>query len=147
MIWGFESRQGLKISLSTTAFCPALGPTQPPIQRVPGALFLGVKRRGVKLTTHLHLKAEVKNAWNCISTAAILLHGVVLYQKMQKDSLAERLLAITSMELVGCDVYRSRECVHCHRCSRFQRVGPKVIRVKLLSTSLNTTFLRSQSFC
>jgi hypothetical protein len=31
------------------------GPTQPPIQWVPGALSLGVKRSGVKLTTELHL--------------------------------------------------------------------------------------------
>jgi len=33
----------------------ALGPTQPPIQGVPGALFLGVK-----LTTHLHLVSRSK---------------------------------------------------------------------------------------
>jgi hypothetical protein len=38
-----------------TASRTALGPTQPRIQWVPGALSLGVKRRGVKLTTHLHL--------------------------------------------------------------------------------------------
>jgi hypothetical protein len=40
---------------NNTSSRPALGPTQPPIQWVPGALSLGVKRRGVKLTTHLHL--------------------------------------------------------------------------------------------
>jgi hypothetical protein len=34
---------------------PALGPTQPPVQWVPGALSLGVNGRVVKLTTHLHL--------------------------------------------------------------------------------------------
>jgi hypothetical protein len=35
---------------------PALGPTQPPVQWVPGVLSPGVKRgRGVTLTTHLHL--------------------------------------------------------------------------------------------
>jgi hypothetical protein len=33
----------------------ALGPTQPPIQWVPGTLSLGVKRPGVKLTAHLQL--------------------------------------------------------------------------------------------
>jgi hypothetical protein len=42
---GFESRQGLGI-LFTIASSPALGPTQPPIQWVPGALSLGVKRPG-----------------------------------------------------------------------------------------------------
>jgi hypothetical protein len=31
---GFESRKGLGIFLFTTAFRPALGPTQPPIQWV-----------------------------------------------------------------------------------------------------------------
>jgi hypothetical protein len=33
----------------------ALGPTQPPIEWVPGALSLGVKERGREATTHLHL--------------------------------------------------------------------------------------------
>jgi hypothetical protein len=35
---------------------PALGPTQLPVQWVPGVLSLGLKRsRGVMLTTHPHL--------------------------------------------------------------------------------------------
>jgi hypothetical protein len=35
---------------------PALGPTQPPVQWVPGVLSLGVNRgQGVTLTTHPHL--------------------------------------------------------------------------------------------
>jgi hypothetical protein len=35
---------------------PALGPTQPPVQRVPGILSPGLKRgRGVTLTTHPHV--------------------------------------------------------------------------------------------
>jgi hypothetical protein len=41
---GFESRQGLGIFLFTTVSRPALGPIQPPIQWVTGALSLGVKR-------------------------------------------------------------------------------------------------------
>jgi hypothetical protein len=41
----------------TSAYRPALGPTQPPVQWVPGAVFSGVKRgRGVTLATHPHLE-------------------------------------------------------------------------------------------
>jgi hypothetical protein len=40
----FESRQGLGIFLFTTVPRPTMGPTQPPIQWVAGALSLGVKR-------------------------------------------------------------------------------------------------------
>jgi len=41
--------------LFATASRPALGPTQPLIQWVPGAV-----SRGVKLTTHLHLEPRLK---------------------------------------------------------------------------------------
>jgi hypothetical protein len=43
---GFESPQGLGIFLFTAASRPAMGPTQPPIQWVPGALSLGLKLPG-----------------------------------------------------------------------------------------------------
>jgi hypothetical protein len=43
---GFDSWRGLGIFLFDTRFRPVLGPTQPSIQRVPGALSLGVKRPG-----------------------------------------------------------------------------------------------------
>jgi hypothetical protein len=45
-VLGFDYRRGLKIFLFTTATRTALGPTQPPIQWVTGALSLGVKRPG-----------------------------------------------------------------------------------------------------
>jgi hypothetical protein len=54
---GFESWQGLRILLFTTKSRPALGPTQPPIQGVPGALSLRVKRPG-READHLHLVAR-----------------------------------------------------------------------------------------
>jgi hypothetical protein len=43
---GFDSQRGLGIFLFTTASRPAVGPTQPSIQWVPGTLSLGVKRPG-----------------------------------------------------------------------------------------------------
>jgi hypothetical protein len=43
-VLGFDSRRGLGIFLFTTVTRTALGPTQPPIQWVPRALSLGVKR-------------------------------------------------------------------------------------------------------
>jgi hypothetical protein len=75
---GFESRQGLGIFFPTSASRPALGPTQPPMQWVPGALSLGVKRPG-READHSHpFSAKVKNAWSYTSTPPIRLHGVVL---------------------------------------------------------------------
>jgi hypothetical protein len=60
MIGGFESRQGLGIFLFITTSRPALGPTQP-VQWVPGALSLGVKRPG-REDHSPPSSAEVKNA-------------------------------------------------------------------------------------
>jgi hypothetical protein len=45
----FDSRQG-QIFFSATASRRALGPTQPPIQWVLGAVSLGVKIAGAKMT-------------------------------------------------------------------------------------------------
>jgi hypothetical protein len=45
-VLGFDSRRGLGSFLFTTASRTALGPSQPPIQWVLGALSLGVKRPG-----------------------------------------------------------------------------------------------------
>jgi hypothetical protein len=52
---GFKSRQELGVFLFTTASRPALVPTEPPIQCVPGALYLWVKRPGREADHHLHL--------------------------------------------------------------------------------------------
>jgi hypothetical protein len=70
--------KGLGIFLFTTASRPVLGPTQPPIQLVRGALSLGVKRPGREADHSSPSSAEVKNAWSYTSTLPICLHGVVV---------------------------------------------------------------------
>jgi hypothetical protein len=67
-VLGFDSRRGLGIFLFTTTSRTALGPTQPPIQWVPGALSLGVKRLGREAEHSPHLEPRSKNEWSYIST-------------------------------------------------------------------------------
>jgi hypothetical protein len=53
---GVRFPAGAKIFPLASVSRPALGPTQPPLQWVPGALSPGVKRGwGVMLTTYPHL--------------------------------------------------------------------------------------------
>jgi hypothetical protein len=56
----FESRQGLEIFHFTTASRLDLGPTQSPIQWVPGDLSLGVKWQGCESHHSPPSSAEVK---------------------------------------------------------------------------------------
>jgi hypothetical protein len=57
----FDPRLGQRIFSLASVSRPALGPTQPPVQWVPGILSSGVKSgRGVTLTTHPHL---VPRSW------------------------------------------------------------------------------------
>jgi hypothetical protein len=51
---------------------------QPPIQWVPGALSLGVKRPRCEADHSPPSSAEVKNVWSYTCTPPIRLHGVVL---------------------------------------------------------------------
>jgi hypothetical protein len=52
----FDPWQGQTIFPLPSVSRPTLGPTQPPVQWIPGILSPGVKRgRGVMLTTHPHL--------------------------------------------------------------------------------------------
>jgi hypothetical protein len=56
----FESQQWVGIYVFTTASRSTLGPTQPPIQWVPGALSLRVKRPGREADHSPPSSAEVK---------------------------------------------------------------------------------------
>jgi hypothetical protein len=75
---GFDSRRELGTFLFTTASRTALGSTQPPVQWVPGALSVGVKRLEREADHSPPCSAEVQNAWGYTSTHPIRLHGVVL---------------------------------------------------------------------
>jgi hypothetical protein len=75
---GFDSLRGLGIFLFTTASRPALGSTEPPIQWVPGALSLGVKRPVRDADHSPPSSVEIKNAWIYTFTPPIRLLGVVL---------------------------------------------------------------------
>jgi hypothetical protein len=77
-VLGFDSLRGLGILLFTTASRTALGPTQPPIQWVPGSLSLGVKRLGCEADHSPPSVPRSKNEWSCTSTPPIRLHDVVL---------------------------------------------------------------------
>jgi hypothetical protein len=65
-VLGLDFWRGLGIFLFATASTTALGPTQPPIQWVPGTLYVGVKRPGREL--HLHLVPRSKNERSYTST-------------------------------------------------------------------------------
>jgi len=56
---------------------PALGPTEPPIQWVPEALFLELKQQGREIDHSRPSSAEVKECMELTSTPPIRLQGVV----------------------------------------------------------------------
>jgi hypothetical protein len=93
----FDLRQG-QIFLLAPAFRLALGPTQHPIQWVPGVLSPGVKRgRGVTLTTHPHLVPRLRMSRSYTSSPLMCLHGV------WRDSFAMKFQYILDGGLLGCD--------------------------------------------
>jgi hypothetical protein len=86
---GFDSRRRLGIFLFITATRPAPGPTQPPIQWVPGALSLGIKRPGCEADHSPPSSAEVKE---CVE---VYLHSIntpsrrgAQFKKRHRDNVA-----------------------------------------------------------
>jgi hypothetical protein len=77
------------ILLFATIYRPALGPKQPPIQRVTEGLSLAVKRPERETDNLPPSSAEDKNVWSFTSTPAIglLLHGMVLRHRDMKMEL------------------------------------------------------------
>jgi hypothetical protein len=74
---GVRPRQGQRIFLLAPASRPALRPTQPPVEWVPGVLSRGVKRgRGVMLTTHPHLVPRLSMSRSYTSFPPMCLHGM-----------------------------------------------------------------------
>jgi hypothetical protein len=84
--------------VKTTVSRPALGPTQPSIQWLPGAISLGgggVMRLGREAHQSPPSSDEVKYAWSCTSTPPIL-HGVVVVK--HRDTFTLPLLLPTNYE-------------------------------------------------
>jgi hypothetical protein len=73
---GVRLRAGTRNFLFFTAFMPALGPTQPPIQRIPVALSSGLSGRDVKLTIHFHLVPKSRMVELYIHSP-ICVHGIL----------------------------------------------------------------------
>jgi hypothetical protein len=93
-LWGrlgldFLPRQD--IFFFSKACGPALGPTQPPVQCILGALSPGVKQLTHE-AYHSSSSAKVKNEWSYTSASPVCLHGMyrasftfVLYLKVAVD--------------------------------------------------------------
>jgi hypothetical protein len=73
---GFGFREGMGIFLFTTAFRPALGPTQPPIQWVPAALSFRLKWPDREVDHSPPSSTEIKNAWRYTSTPPVRIRSV-----------------------------------------------------------------------
>jgi hypothetical protein len=67
---------GSRNYIFSTLCRPALGPTHPPIQWVPGAFSLGIKWQGHEADYSLPASAKVKKMWICMSIHPYTHRGV-----------------------------------------------------------------------
>jgi hypothetical protein len=81
-----DCRSQLKKNVTTTASITSLGPTQPPLQWVSGALSLGVKRPGHEADHSPPYSTEIKEWVELYLRSPLHLHGVVLSSKMNRDN-------------------------------------------------------------
>jgi len=72
----FKSQQKPEILLSSETSRP-MGPTQPHIKWVPGALTSGAKTFECENDHSPSSRVEVRNVWSCISTLTIHLNGLL----------------------------------------------------------------------
>jgi hypothetical protein len=85
MVESSNPGRGWEIFHCTIVSIPALGPTQAPIQWVPGALSLEAKRPGRESDHSPPSSADIKNAWSYTSTPPRF-HSVVFNQAQYMSS-------------------------------------------------------------
>jgi hypothetical protein len=108
---GFDSQQGQEIFLYSAASHLALGPTQLPLQWVPGALSSGVKRPGGREYDHSpQSSAEVRSGG---VRSPIQIHGMVLNSLSTGTALSA---TFTASEQVKRDSERGM-CLHEKTCA------------------------------
>jgi hypothetical protein len=106
-VLGFDSRRGLGIFLFTTACRTALGPTQPSIQWVQGALSVGLKRPGREVDHSPPPSTEVKNAWSHTSIPQCIFMARFLVK--YRDNFTFTVLVI--LKLVNKNVWSLLKCI------------------------------------
>jgi hypothetical protein len=97
-----------------------LGPTQPPIQCVPEALYLEVKRPGREASHSTPSSAEVKNKWSYTSIPPIRLHGVVLV-KQGGNFLSASTIQCQYTEDRDLNLHRREEPQFSHNYTKFHK--------------------------
>jgi hypothetical protein len=140
MIWvlEFDSRPGLGIFLFTTASRTALGPTQPPLQWVPGALYLGVKRP-VREADHSPLSsAEVKNAWRYTSTPPYFFTAWCLVKN--RDNFTFTYIGVRKhMRVSTCKQWRWEDNIDMIIIGRYEANWTEIMIIQLFYSSVSVS--------